>query len=170
MTTLFADSVNPAAIPSTFTHVAAYANGKFLWPSNELDRFAKHIRIGVYPRRPDQARYARVLDVERYDASVSDFMAFARERHQLGHHDATAYCSLSLVGSLWEEMRGVDVPWRLWAAWYVPFQPSAASVLAELEGAFGVRLPASKLWAVQWDNGATFDTSVLYGADDFSRR
>jgi hypothetical protein len=169
----FADSVSPQLIPaSEFTHVAAYADGHYTWLAAELRRFPAHIQIAVEPGQPWQASEARVLDVERFDATPADVLPFINRRHQLGHNDATIYCSLSVVPSVIAAIGRSTLPWRLWAAWWwrkdVP--PSRDQVLLELFRLTGVALAPSRLWACQWRNGADWDTSVLYGADDFTRR
>lgn len=175
----FADSTTPSAIPSAFTHVAAYPNGAFAWPESQLARFASHVEVGVMPNDPGQAAIARVLDVERFDARPSDFPPFVLRRSQLGHLDATAYTSilgpegyglmpvvaeLSKAGILLSSV-------RLWVAWWWgrPFPPAAAEVLAEIKALTGLSLPVGCLWACQWQNGTRYDSSVLYGRDDFTR-
>lgn len=174
----FADSTNPAAIPSQFTHVAAYPNGRYAWPTSQLARFKAHIEIAVLAGQPQQARIARELDCERFDAGVRDFPPFAEERHAEGHDDPTAYSSI--VGDpgfgLRALLNAIDAanytkPWRLHVAWFWgrPFPPTAAEVLAEIRALTDIRLPVGILWACQWQNGAHYDTSVLYGRDDFTR-
>lgn len=175
----FADSTTPAAIPSAFTHVAGYSDGLFDWSPGELGRFPAHVLIAVRPNDPGQARLARVLDVERYDALPADFPPFVFVRHQIGHEDATCYTSI--VGDPGFGIRAVVAALtqagillesvRLWVAWYWgrPFPPTAAEVLAEIRALTGLSLPVGTLWACQWQNGTHYDSSVLYGRDDFTR-
>ena len=169
---LFADSISPQLIPDTFTHVAAYWDGLYQWPTELVDRFPRHIEIGVKPHSPAQAFHARVLDIERYDATAPDFLPFANTRHQNGHSDATAYSSLDGIPAIAKVMGDRSLPWVVWPAWFTntPVPPSRADVLAEIKRLTGYDLPASRLWACQWKNGADWDTSVLYGADDFTSR
>lgn len=168
----FADSISPASIsPHLFSRVAAYETGRYAWPAADVGRFDRHIKIGVLPGSPSQARTARVLDIERFDAAPADWVPFANERLAAGHDDATAYCSISTIPALLD----AGIPqgnWRLWAAWWWQrtFPPTATEVLAEIATLTGIMLPASRLWACQWQNGTSFDTSVLYGADDFTTR
>ena len=175
----FADSTNPAAIPSQFTHVAAYHDGLYQWPTAQIERFPAHFEIGVLPGMPGQARFCRALDVERFDATPADFPPFVRERRQLGHEDATCYTSilgadgygiLPVAAKLTEAGILLETV-RLWVAWWWgrPFPPTAAEVLAEIRALTGLRLPVGTLWACQWQNGTHYDTSVLYGRDDFTR-
>lgn len=171
--TLFADSVSPALIPGSFTHVAGYATGRYAWAAEEIKMFERHLLIGVLPNYPGQAQMARVLDVERYDATPADFPAFAQTREAKGFGDATVYCSLVNVAAVVKEMQPYrNVPWRLWAAWWVgaDVMPTASAVLNELDDGFGVQLTPSRLWACQFATNADNDTSVLYGTDDFTRR
>jgi len=169
----FRDSVSPGSIPTATTHVAAYATGRYVWPTEQLDRFERHIKIGVLSRSPSQARIARVLDIERFDASVDDFPPFAEERLDLKHPDPTAYCSIDTIPALLLAIEAARLyTWRLWVAWWWerPLPPTAAEVLAEIRALTGIELPPRVLWACQWQNGVSYDTSVLYGADDFTRR
>lgn len=172
----FADSVTPRLIPQTFTHVAAYGNGLYKWSPAQYE-FSKHITIAVKSGDPSQALYARALDVERYDARASDFPPFARERLALGHDDPTVYCSM--VADPYFGLRAVvnaladaayTGPWRLWVAWWWgrDYPPTAAEVLAEIRALTGLRLATGVLWACQWRNGLNYDTSALYGRDDFA--
>jgi len=170
----FYDSTDPAALIPTasFTHVAGYANGRFAWPENQFARFKRFIKIGVFPGQPEQAHDARVLDIERFDAGVSDFPPFARVRHSLGHDDALAYCSLSLVPDLVDAMDAdQSTPWGLWVAWWWgrPHPPTAADIAAELRALYGLTLPPGRLRACQWQPGGPFDSSVWYTRDTFSR-
>lgn len=172
----FADSVNPLRIPGSFTHVAAYADGAYEWSPGHFG-FGKHVMIAVRPGDREQARFARVLDVERYDARPVDFPPFARERHALGFDDPTAYSSILGdqgfgLQALLNAMADVDykLPWRLWVAWWWgrDFPPAASEVLAEIRALTGIVLPQGVLWACQWRNLPGYDTSVLYGRDDFT--
>ena len=175
----FADSTNPAAIPSAFTHVAAYPNGDFAWPETQLARFPYHVEIGVFSGQPQQAQIARVLDVERFDATPADFPPFVLARRQLGHEDATAYSSILGdegfgIAQIVAELGAAGIllsSVRLWVAWWWgrPFPPTAAEVVAEVKALTGITLPPGVLWACQWQNGANYDSSVLYGRDDFTR-
>ena len=176
----FADSTNPAAIPHAFTHVAGYANGRFAWSSAEIASFPRHILIGVESGNPGQAKEARVLDVERFDAVPSDFPPFVAERRSAGHNDATAYTSIlgdagfgieALTAALSRAGMSLDSV-RLWVAWWWgrPFPPTAAEVHNEVRILTGLTLPVGTLWACQWQNGTNYDSSVLYGRDDFTER
>jgi hypothetical protein len=176
----FADSTSPEAIdPAKFTHVAGYANGKYAWSDHEFGRFKRHFKIAVKPGDSGQARGARCLDIERFDATVADAAPFARERARAGHEDCLFYCSLSVVPALISALRSAEnesadakhqLTWGLWAAWWwqKPHAPTAEEVLAELKALSGVTLPASKLRGCQWQTGPEIDRSVWYAADNFS--
>src|SRR5215469_9725433 len=138
----FADSVTPQAIsPAQFSHVAAYYDGRFAWPASQVRRFPRHILISVLAREPGQARFARCLDMERFDASSADFPPFVEVRHAAGHDDALGYTSIlgnapgEGVEAIWAAMRNDLNPWSLWVAWWWgrPFPPTAAEVLAEIK-------------------------------------
>ena len=176
MMTEFADSTEPGAInPAEFSHVAAYANGRFRWTDAQVARFPAHIKIGVLSGSPSQAAVARVLDIERFDAIPADFPPFAKERLALGHKDATAYCDLSTLPAVIEHVAEAMLKpgtWRLWLAWWWlrPFPPTSAEVLAEIRVLYpSLAVPTGSLWACQWQNGQHYDSSVLYGRNDFTR-
>lgn len=172
--TQFADSVSPSSIPAQFAFVAAYGNGKFEWPDSEIRRFRGHILIGVLSGQPAQARKMRVLDVEKFDANPSDAPPFIAERKKAGHSDATIYCDLAAVADVLAELKDAGMMhtpgWRLWLAWYHSEAPTQKQVLDELASEFGVTtLEPERLWACQWNNGTSYDTSVMYGAADFAK-
>src|SRR5215467_4978677 len=65
--------------------VACYVNGPVsVWTPTEESWFGEKIRIGVYPGQPRQARRARVLDIERYDARPVDVNMFLKAREAAG--------------------------------------------------------------------------------------
>jgi hypothetical protein len=167
----FADSTSPEAIdPAKFSHVAGYANGKYAWPDHQFTRFKRHFKIAVHPGDPTQARLARCLDIERFDATVSDAAPFARHRASAGHSDCLFYCSLSVVPALVSALHSTEAEWGLWAAWWwqKPHAPTADEVLAELKRLSGVTLPPGKLRGCQWQPGSAIDRSVWYAPDNFS--
>ena len=160
------DSVNPAAIPGRTA--AAYVNGEFAWSRAEEARFGALVRISVMPGMPEAAKAARVLDVERYDATVADIGPFVKARSDLGHHDATIYMSLSALADLANSDPELvaSVP-RWWVAWWWgrPGFPRLDEVAGQLQD----RVPADRIWACQYRNTAEWDESVIYGRQDFSR-
>lgn len=170
----FADSTRPDLIPAEFTHAALYGNGKFQAPPGQVARFKQHIIIGVLPGQPQQAKTCRVLDVERFDADPSDGPQFIQERQNAGHSDATLYCDLANTKDVLSQLASAgmtaDPHWRLWLAWYTGGikPPTVLQVLNELATVFKVHLSPTRLWALQWKPGTEWDTSVLYGTDDFT--
>lgn len=171
----FADSIKPELIPGRFTHVAAYPNGQYAWPSSQVARFAKHFEVAVEPGQPEQAKIARAIDCERYDATVADVAPFCRARHALGHDDALIYESLSIVPDIVEAMAAdLSTPWHLWVAWWWgrPFPPAVADIVAELQAMFGAaKIPpgiGSRIAACQWRNTPDYDESAWYLRDTFT--
>ncbi len=150
MIILMADSASPQNVPGTFTAVAVYINGLYAWPQAKIDRFPRILRISVLSD-PSHAAAARVLDVERCDASPGR-ADFIRERQRLGHHDATIYCGESVVPAVQSACAGLS--YRLWVA-------SWTGHPHEIDNA----------WAVQYSGGVNlqYDTSIVYGREDFSR-
>lgn len=165
---LMVDAAYPGNIPDGKYHwCMAYANGAYAWARKYLDEFAGHVMIGVYAGQPQQAVYARELDVERYDASVTDVVPFVNYRAQLGHHDATIYASVSTFQSMPPETL-LAIP-RLHVAWWrnVPGYPTRRQVWQ----AIGVNdLPENNIWACQYMTVPDqYDVSVIYGERDFVR-
>ena len=160
------DSVNPAAIPGRTA--AAYVNGDYAWSRSEEARFGALVRISVMPGMPEAAKAARVLDVERYAATITDIAPFVQAREALGHKDATIYISLDALLSLTESnlQLVISVP-RWWVAWWWgrPGYPRLDEVAGQLQD----RVPAERIWACQYRNTADWDESVIYGKQDFSR-
>jgi hypothetical protein len=149
---LMVDSATPEKIPhGPYRAAAVYVNGRYAWPQSQIARFADVIRISVLPD-PSWAAHARVLDVERFDATPADAVAFIRERRRLGFDDATIYCSKAVVAAVQVACHGLR--FRLWIAdWdgHVHDDPDA--------------------WAVQYANleAQGYDLSAVYGKRDFSR-
>lgn len=174
----FADSTRPALIPSAFTHVLAYMDGRYAWSPAQLARFPAHVMISV-TGDPAAAEFAREQDSERFDATPQQFPPFALNRINLGHDDPTCYTSilgdpgygLAQVLLALENAGMAAAPWRLHVAWWWqrPFPPAAFEVLAEIKALTGIDLPPRRLWACQWQNGTSYDSSILYGRDDFTR-
>ena len=151
MTILMADSAAPQNIPDTFKAAAVYINGDYAWPHAQIARFPKIIRISVFGAA-SYAAQARVLDVEQFAATPDDAPAFIRERRRLGFDDATIYCNESTLPAVRTACAGLH--YRLWIA-------SWTGHAHEVDGA----------WAVQYSGGVdlAYDTSVVYGREDFSR-
>lgn len=172
MTVTMIDGIN-ADVPAILarwgagTPVACYVNGAYTWSLRQEQEFGRKIRISVEAGQPEAAKYARVLDVERFDAGPGDVGPFLAARAAAGHADATIYCNLSTVATIPPEVRE-EVP-RWWLAWYVNPQPNAAEVLNELHDLTRLTLPLERLWACQWRSTGNWDQSVVYGAQDWSR-
>lgn len=64
--------------------VVAYATASvpgIVWTRNELSMFAEHVQLATRPGSwAEQAREARGLDVERFDARIADVHGFTHER------------------------------------------------------------------------------------------
>lgn len=176
---LFADSTRPQLISSMvnggFLRVAAYADGLYKWPPEQLARFSRHFLISV-TGDPLAARYARCKDIERYDAVPGQFPGFARERKVAGHDDATAYIQISNVVSVVEAMEAAGLRhepwWCLWVAWWTEDgqAPTRDEIVTELAVAYDLQIEPERIKACQFKPGPDHDTSIWYGADDFTRR
>ncbi len=141
MTRTMFDSVNPAAIPHGAQMVAGYLNGNYAWSAAAWKQFAHitTIRIDVIGNAPLDAG---VLDVENGDATPHQAPAWVKKRSAAGFR-ATIYCNKSTWPAVQAACKGLTVSYWI-ADWtHVPH---------ELPGAV----------AVQWTNGAAFDTSAVY--------
>ncbi len=168
-----ADSTDPALIPGPsqaggFSAAFAYADGKYKWTPAQSARFEWIAHISV-TGDAKAAAYARVQDIERFDAAPGQFPAFAAERLTLGHSCGIGYVSLDSVAEVVDalniESMGSD-PWMLWVAWWwgkdVP--PTQALVHMQL-AKMGVDVPARRIAACQWlpgGAGRPYDTSVIF--------
>lgn len=171
MATIMYDGINSDAeaihAQAPGAPVACYINGEFAWSPAQEHLFGRKIRISVMAGQPDAARYARVLDVERFDAGPADVDPFLQVRDTI-KPNGTVYCSLARVPAVVDALRGRRPRW--WLAWYWgrPGAPSPGQVLAELEQTTGVQLPGD-LWACQYVSQTHWDKSAVYGAQDWSR-
>ena len=153
------------------------------WSAAQLKLFPGHMLTATRPGMPHDARWARELDVEKFDATADDGPPWLVARHdEFGHDDGQLYCDLSnLAGvltkiveaGLWEEPW-----WRLRIAWYWgrPVAPTLVQVMAAansyLNGGQAPGVPtleARRVWAVQWFAGGSYDLNEVFGTPDFTR-
>lgn len=159
MTALMVDAINFANIPpATFKYAAGYLNGDFITPESQLDRFDGIMLIAVRALDPTQARFARTLDVERFDANPSDAPAFIMERQRAGFHDATIYCNRDTFPIVQKACAGLS--YRLW--------------LATLDGTKLKEFMGHPVWGTQYEtvteNGTQlYDITEVNGALDFTK-
>ena len=161
-TQLMADSTRPWLIPASFQYAAAYANGLFTWTDDQIDRFAGHVKIAVFAGDPSQARIARELDIERFDAGPADAAPFIEERRKIGN-DGTLYVNRdnSDPAPVPTERQHSGLPDLGSVRWHV----------ATLDGTRSVPVPFGILWAVQFETVAgAYDVSIVYGPYDWSRQ
>jgi hypothetical protein len=169
MTSVMYDSTNPLVLPRD-ADVAGYYNGEFAWGQAEFDLFARYIKISVMAGMPGAAQFARVLDVETFDATPDDVVPFLNRRIMAGYSNGTIYCNRSTLPAVLERIhaaKGLRLGWkthrsdkgncRLWVADWTG-EPH------ELPDMTGV-------WAVQYANdvAADRDDSEVFGPADFSR-
>jgi hypothetical protein len=163
-----ADSTDLALVPASIKAAFLYADGKYVPTGQEAARFEWVAHISV-TGNPLAAAYARVQDVERFDATPADFPEFAAQRLSLGHSCGVAYADLTTLtetGGLLDTLQAASMgshPWLLWVAWWWgrDYPPARIQVVAEL-ARFGRLVNADRIAACQWKPGGPFDTSVLY--------
>lgn len=171
--TPFYDSTDWTQIPASARYVAGYLNGRYAWPDTAYLTRSGHFKIGVLSEAPQQAREARCLDIERFDADVYDAAPFIAERSSSGHKDALLYTDLSNVATLLDAIKAGgqwSSNWGLWIAWWWgrPNPPTRAQVRAQIEARWNGSLPNRRIKAVQWSNGLHYDSSMWYGTPHFS--
>jgi hypothetical protein len=169
MTTIMFDSTDPATLPED-ANVAGYVNGEFVWSQREFAEFPRHVKISVMSDMPGAAQYARVLDVETFDATLDDVVPFLTRRIFFGFSNGTIYCNRDTLPGVLERIhaaKGLHLGWkvtrsgrgncRLWVADWTG-EPH------ELDDMTGV-------WAVQYKNDTerNRDESEIFGPADLSR-
>jgi len=116
--------------------IAAYADGKYAYTAAQVAVHRGHFMISVYGD-PAAARYARCLDIERYDATPSDAPAFVQARLNHGHHDALLYVNRgneqAVVDACTREGLHLGIHYHLWVAtldgtWHLPDMTGVAAI------------------------------------------
>lgn len=144
----FYDAAEPRNVPSG-VYAAVYVNGLYVWPTVEVARMGKIIRISVLPEA-HWAQAARALDVETGAAGIGNIVPFITERRRCGYDDATIYTDRSNLPAAKAAVAAAGLTCRFW--------------VATLDGTQDI-----DEWAVQYQGGdnAPYDLSVLRGIDDF---
>jgi hypothetical protein len=160
-----ADAIDPYDIPNRFRRnpngVLVYRDGPYDWSEEAVSDFPNHWGITV-TGNPALAHDARVIDVERYDATPADVPAFAAARAQLGAA-TIVYCSRDTVPLVTE----ADSDWsRL--EWFIATLDDVAWTAAGLSQWImddsGVYVSPAKIRACQNVPGDNYDRSLIYGA------
>lgn len=158
-----ADSVEPSLIPRLYAAepngVAAYYDGKYAW-NPVLRGFPQHWRICV-TGNPNLAPHARVLDVERFDATPADVKAYQAVRAAMGEN-TVVYCSRSTV----PDIVSANSNWRSllwWIAtledrWYTP-----TDIVREIDSDYDIQLSVTSIHAIQWAGRGSYDESSIWG-------
>ena len=178
---LIADSVTPlVAIPAAFRvqrnrGALLYADGDYVADSGVAHTFPRREWISTRRHYAGQARLARFLDSERFDAQPEDFPPFRLEREHLidqgeVHGYPGIYCSIDPgdgfgVKAVIAACRQADqpLPYHWWIAWYTSggFAPDAQQVADEIYRLTREHIYASDIYACQFATGA-YDLSVVY--------
>lgn len=158
--------------PGVFSYIPWTAADYALFP-------AGHIVTATRPGRPEDAKHAREIDVETFDATAADVPPWLIARHDFGHQDGQAYCDLSSVAgvlqAIWDAKIWDETWWRLRIAWYWgrPAAPTRDQIMTEVAryiAGTGLPMPpAFRFWGSQWQGGPGIDKNAVYGPYDFTR-
>jgi hypothetical protein len=160
---LMADSTDLSLVPDKFTlrpnGVLVYKDGRYVPTRRQLERFERQIGICV-TGRPEEAHWARELDVERFDATPEDVPDYWEARDEFAD-DFQVYCDRSTIGQVLEATNGREPWWHIATGDGQPWDPKtiAANVLEE----FGVKITPAKVGAIQNVWYAAYDVSRLFG-------
>lgn len=150
------------------------------WTTAQLAEFPMgHYLTASLADRPHDAKDARELDVERYDATTDDVAPWLISRHEFGHDDGQIYVDMSgLLGvleAIFDAQLWMEPWWRLRLAWYWgrPAAPTLEEVMQQARlWTAGHELPEldeRRVWACQWFAGGNHDLNEVYGIPDFTR-
>lgn len=158
-----ADSITPLIIPRKYAEkpngVAAYIDGKYAWTPAELAAYPSQWHIST-TGAPSLALKARVLDVERYDATPEDVAPYQAVREGKGGR-TTVYCSRDTVPLVvqsdphWEDL-----------LWWIAILENRYFTQAEVQKSIldltGVTLGLSSIVAAQLYDYGDYDRSINY--------
>lgn len=165
-----ADSTRPELIPDKFAlrpnGVLVYVDGAYKWPASQIARFTRHWRITT-TGAVDMAPHARVIDVERFDATPADVAPYQRTR--AGHGDRTVvYCDRSTVPAVVEATE--EWPKLLWMISTLDGRNWNPQTLAvDISQNEGVYLDARLIHAIQNIPGEAFDTSLMFEDSEWAK-
>jgi hypothetical protein len=159
-----ADSTRPELIPDKYAlrpnGVLVYVDGDYKWPTTQVHRFPRHWGITTTGAL-DSAPHARVIDVERFDATPADVPEYAGAR--MVHNDLTiVYCSRSTIPLVIGE---TDAWYQL--LWFIStldglnWTPQAMT--DNISGLYGVHIDSSMIVAIQNIEGEQYDSSLMFG-------
>lgn len=164
-----ADSVEPDYIPRLYAlrpnGVAAYADGKYAWDPDVGRLFPNHWRICVTGDLA-MAEHARVLDVEKFDATPADVKPYQLARFKHGF-DTIVYCSrdtVRLVADANDEW--TELEW--WIATLDDNYWNPDSLTNYIRSIGGPLLMPAKIRAIQWAGRGNYDESSVWGNPHWS--
>jgi hypothetical protein len=140
------DSTDADRIPLSAQMVAGYVTGRYRWSTANWARFphASHIRIDVDGSAPFASD---VADVERYDLTIPEAVAWVKKRHEVKGWWSCCYISLNGLADLRAAMGSLPVEY--WVAQWTG-HPHA------VDGA--------RVCSIQYANTPGFDLSVVPNA------
>lgn len=149
---IFRDSTTPRLIPVSGTDgVLVYANGDYIWPEEQVARFtAAGKQVAHIDVIGNGWRLAKILDVERYDATIGTARTWIPQRNEF-RGDATIYTGHDNLDELFSACHGLAY-WLIVADW--TGSPHELSMPLPA----GVKMAGTQYATVP----GNFDTSAIY--------
>jgi hypothetical protein len=159
-----ADSTRPELIPDKYAlrpnGVLVYVDGDYKWPTTQVHRFPRHWGITT-TGAPDSAPHARVIDVERFDATPADVQEYAGAR--MVHNDRTiVYCSRSTIPLVVSETKA----WHR-LLWFIStldgMDWTPEQMVDNVWRLYDVAIEPKMIVAIQNIEGEQYDSSLIFG-------
>ena len=165
-----ADSTRPELIPDKFAlrpnGVLVYVDGAYRWPETQVRRFPRHWRITT-TGNPLMAEHARVIDVERFDATPADVEPYQNARDRIGDR-TVVYCDRSTIPAVVQANN--EWPHLLWMIATLDGRNwNPQSLAADISLNERIYLDARLIHAIQNIPGENFDTSLMFGDSEWAK-
>lgn len=106
------DALNPSRIPLQAEMVMGYD----AWTDQDWARFTKATKVRIAQHRDHVGMQYSVLDVERWDASISEARPWILQQQQIGAPFNTIYIQESNLEELQDACLGLH--YYIWLAWW----------------------------------------------------
>lgn len=161
---LMADSTRPQDIPDRFAlrpnGVLIYNDGPYKWPEDQVRRFPRCWRITA-EGDPANARYAREIDVERFDITPAHAPPYVAARAEYSLF-TNIYCNRSTVAAVLAAK-----PDMAWVRWHIAtldgMDWTPTGLALDLKNMYGVDIDPDTILAIQNLPLGTWDQSGVFG-------